>query len=40
MAIMPHCVVCGFDGGAEVAGSVEFADYNPGGRSRRSTATR
>jgi hypothetical protein len=30
MAIMPHCVVCGFDSGAEVAGSVEFADYNPG----------
>jgi hypothetical protein len=30
MAIMPHCVVCGFDSGAEVAGSVEFADHNPG----------
>jgi hypothetical protein len=30
MAIMPHCVVCGFDSGAVVAGSVEFADYNPG----------
>jgi hypothetical protein len=30
MAIMPHCVVCGFSRGAEVAGSVEFADYNPG----------
>src|ERR1700748_1597637 len=30
MAIMPHCVVCGFDSGAEVAGSVQFADYNPG----------
>jgi hypothetical protein len=27
MAIMPHCVVCGFSSGAEVAGSVEFADY-------------
>ena len=32
MAIMPHCVVCGFDSGAEVAGSVEFTDYNPGWR--------
>jgi hypothetical protein len=30
MAIMPHCVVCGFSSGAEVAGSVEFADYHPG----------
>jgi hypothetical protein len=30
MAIMPHCVVCGFDSGAEVAGSVEFADYDSG----------
>jgi hypothetical protein len=30
VAIMPHCVVCGFDSGAEVAGSVEFADYYPG----------
>lgn len=30
MAIMPHCVVCGFYSGAEVAGSVEFADYHPG----------
>jgi hypothetical protein len=29
VAIMPHCVVCGFDSGAEVAGSVEFADYSP-----------
>jgi hypothetical protein len=29
MAIMPHCVVCGFSGAAEVAGSVEFADYIP-----------
>lgn len=27
MAIMPHCVVCGFYSGAEVAGEVEFADY-------------
>jgi hypothetical protein len=27
MAIMPHCVVCGFSSGAEVAGEVEFADY-------------
>jgi hypothetical protein len=30
MAIMPHCVVCGFHSGAEVAGSVEFTDYNRG----------
>jgi hypothetical protein len=30
VAIMPHCVICGFSSGAEVAGSVEFADYNPG----------
>lgn len=30
MAIMPHCVVCGFYSGAEVAGSVDFADYHPG----------
>lgn len=30
MAIMPHCVVCGFNSGAEVAGSVEFADYHAG----------
>jgi hypothetical protein len=30
MAIMPHCVVCGFSSGAEVAGSVEFADYHTG----------
>jgi hypothetical protein len=30
MAIMPHCVVCGFSSGSTVAGSVEFADYNPG----------
>jgi len=29
MAMMPHCVVCGFSSGAEVAGSVKFADYNP-----------
>jgi hypothetical protein len=28
VAIMPHCVVCGFDSGAVVVGSVEFADYN------------
>jgi hypothetical protein len=27
---MPHCVICGFSSGAEVAGSVEFADYAPG----------
>jgi hypothetical protein len=27
MAIMPHCVVCGFSSGAEVVGTVEFADY-------------
>ena len=27
--MMPHCVVCGFSSGAEVAGSVRFADYNP-----------
>ena len=26
MAIRPHCVVCGFNSGAEVVGSVEFAD--------------
>jgi hypothetical protein len=32
MAIMPHCVVCGFSAGAEVAGSVEFADYSPSWR--------
>jgi hypothetical protein len=32
MAIMPHCVVCGFSSGADVAGSVEFADYDPGWR--------
>jgi hypothetical protein len=30
MAIMPHCVVCGFYGGAEVAGSVKFADHDRG----------
>jgi len=30
MAIMPHCVVCGFNSGAEVAGSVAFADAYPG----------
>jgi hypothetical protein len=30
MAIMPHCVVCGFDSGAQVAGSVEFADHHAG----------
>jgi hypothetical protein len=29
MAIMPHCVVCGFSSGAPVVGSVEFADYTP-----------
>ncbi len=29
MAIMPHCVVCGFYSGSEVAGSVKFADYHP-----------
>jgi hypothetical protein len=28
MAIMPHCVVCGFHGRAPVAGSVTFADYS------------
>ena len=32
MAIMPHCVVCGYSGAAEVAGSVEFADYIPSWR--------
>jgi hypothetical protein len=30
MAIMPHCVVCGFYSDAEVAGSVQFADYQRG----------
>ncbi len=29
---MPHCVVCGYSGAAEVAGSVEFADYIPSWR--------
>lgn len=29
MAIMPHCVVCGFHSGSEVAGSVAFADSSP-----------
>jgi hypothetical protein len=29
MAIMPHCVICGFYSGAVVAGSVQFADYSP-----------
>jgi len=29
---MPHCVVCGFDSGATVAGDVEFADYSDGWR--------
>jgi hypothetical protein len=37
MAIMPHCVVCGFDSGSEVAGSVAFADYS---RSWRPPSTR
>jgi hypothetical protein len=32
MAIMPHCVVCGFTGQSNVAGSVKFADYNEGWR--------
>jgi hypothetical protein len=32
MAIMPHCVVCGFSSGSEVAGDVEFADYSPSWR--------
>jgi hypothetical protein len=37
MAIMPHCVVCGFYSGAAVAGSVEFADYTPSWRPPTST---
>jgi hypothetical protein len=32
MAIMPHCVVCGYSTGTDVAGSVEFADYHPSWR--------
>lgn len=28
MAIKPHCVVCGYE--SDAAGSVEFADYDPG----------
>lgn len=36
MAIMPHCVVCGFSSGAQVAGDVAFADYDPGWREPRS----
>jgi hypothetical protein len=30
VAIMPHCVVCRFDSGAKVVGSVTFADHQPG----------
>ena len=37
MAIMPHCVVCGFSGGPNVAGSVEFADYVKGWQGPRSS---
>lgn len=33
MAIMPHCVVCGFDSGEPVAGDVAFADYFDGWQS-------
>jgi hypothetical protein len=36
MAIMPHCVVCGFTGQMNVAGSVIFADYIEGWQEPRS----
>jgi hypothetical protein len=29
MAVKPHCVVCGFYAGSNVAGTVWFADYRP-----------
>jgi hypothetical protein len=36
MAIMPHCVVCGFSSGAPVAGDVAFAEYDPRWQDPRS----